>query len=226
MNSSTVLPLYGLLLLLLHSACAQVTVYYTGGTNLPATTPTVTSLAPNATWTGLLAYDPLVIAAPAIPTGFVTQPNIQLSSTTPPGVSISQMSSFFGFSIEMSVANQVCECLIPPLITRTNRLISCSGCRLVSIPYLISRDIELTNIRTQINVPFLNLMANLVQRSGRVNIRVGGNSQETAVMVQNTTTGKLIVKDTSTTQGTVSHSPCFSFVELNNLPDANAANYI
>jgi len=50
-------------------------------------------------------------------------------------------------------------------------------------------------------------MANLVQRSGRVNIRVGGNSQETAVMVQNTTTGKLIVKDNSTTQGTTQTPP-------------------
>ncbi len=69
-------------------------------------------------------------------------------------------------------------------------------------------------------------MANLVQRSGRVNIRVGGNSQESAVMVQNTTNGKLIVKDTSNTKGTVSHSRCFSFVELNNPSDANAANYI
>lgn len=69
-------------------------------------------------------------------------------------------------------------------------------------------------------------MSNLVQRSGRVNIRVGGNSQETAAMVQNTTTGKLIVKDTNNTQGTVSYSRHFSFVELNNPPDANAANYI
>lgn len=52
-------------------------------------------------------------------------------------------------------------------------------------------------------------MANLVRRSGRVNIRVGGNSQETAVMVQNTTTGALIVKDTNNTQGTVSHLQLF-----------------
>lgn len=120
MHSSAVLQLFGLLPLLLHSACAQITVYYTDGTMSPGTTalPTVTSLAPNATWTGLLAYDPVVIAAPAIPTGFTTQPNVQLSSTTPPGVSISQLSSFFGFSIEMSVANQVCECLIPSLRTR------------------------------------------------------------------------------------------------------------
>ena len=47
-------------------------------------------------------------------------------------------------------------------------------------------------------------MANLVARSGRVNIRVGGNTQETAVMVQNTTSGKLLEKDQTNTLGTVS----------------------
>ena len=47
-------------------------------------------------------------------------------------------------------------------------------------------------------------MANLVERSGRVNIRVGGNTQETAVMVQNTTNGQLLEKDYTNTLGTVS----------------------
>ena len=47
-------------------------------------------------------------------------------------------------------------------------------------------------------------MANLVARSGRVNIRVGGNTQETAVMVQNTTNGQLLEKDKTNTLGTVS----------------------
>ena len=47
-------------------------------------------------------------------------------------------------------------------------------------------------------------MANLVRRSGQVNIRVGGNTQETAVMVQNTTNGKLLEKDYQNTLGTVS----------------------
>ena len=68
-------------------------------------------------------------------------------------------------------------------------------------------------------------MANLVKRSGRVNIRVGGNSQETAVMVQNTSTGALIVKGNDT-QGTVSHPQLFTRAELNNAPDSNSANYI
>ena len=59
----------------------------------------------------------------------------------------------------------------------------------------------------QINVPFLNLMSNLVRRAGRVNVRVGGNTQETAVMVQNTTSGRLLQKDYNNTLGTVSR--CF-----------------
>jgi hypothetical protein len=36
---------------------------------------------------------------------------------------------------------------------------------------------------TNINVPFLNLLANLVQRGGNVNVRVGGNTQEQAELV-------------------------------------------
>ncbi|KAK2460443.1 hypothetical protein APHAL10511_007608 [Amanita phalloides] len=160
-----------LLLLFTHSANA-VTVY-TGKGQIPFSTPTATSLAPNATYTGLYAYDPVILQVPAVPSGFPTQVSVQvLSGAAPPGSSILQMSSFFGFSIEMSVANQV--------FGPSSRAI---------------------------NVPFLNLMANLVRRSGRVNIRVGGNSQETAVMVQNTTDGKLINKDYNNTQGTTQTPP-------------------
>ncbi|KAM6492990.1 hypothetical protein JOM56_011124, partial [Amanita muscaria] len=61
--------------------------------------------------------------------------------------------------------------------------------------------------RQRINVFFLNLMANLVCRSGRVNIRVGGNTQETAVMVQNTTSEKLLEKDYKNTKGKTNSPP-------------------
>ncbi|KAG6915354.1 hypothetical protein DXG01_012005 [Tephrocybe rancida] len=44
-------------------------------------------------------------------------------------------------------------------------------------------------------VPFLNLMANLQERSGRVNIRVGGNTQDTAVLVDSTPDGKILEKN-------------------------------
>ncbi|KAG6835065.1 hypothetical protein H0H93_005181, partial [Arthromyces matolae] len=48
---------------------------------------------------------------------------------------------------------------------------------------------------TVLQVPFLNLMANLAEKSGRVNIRVGGNSQETAVLVDSTPDGKILEKN-------------------------------
>ena len=37
--------------------------------------------------------------------------------------------------------------------------------------------------RTLLQVPFLNLMSNIVHRAGSVRVRVGGNTQETALMV-------------------------------------------
>jgi hypothetical protein len=46
-----------------------------------------------------------------------------------------------------------------------------------------------------IQVPFLNLMANLQQRAGSVKIRVGGNTQETATLVESTPDGRILEKD-------------------------------
>lgn len=40
-------------------------------------------------------------------------------------------------------------------------------------------------------------MANIQQRAGRVNIRVGGNTQETAVLVDSTPDGRILEKDIS-----------------------------
>lgn len=52
-----------------------------------------------------------------------------------------------------------------------------------------------TLFRSFIQVPFLNLMANIQQRAGRVFIRVGGNTQETATMVESTADGRILEKD-------------------------------
>ena len=46
-----------------------------------------------------------------------------------------------------------------------------------------------------IQVPFLNLMGNIKQRAGGVTIRVGGNTQETASLVDSLPDGKAITKD-------------------------------
>jgi len=57
-------------------------------------------------------------------------------------------------------------------------------------------------------------MANLAQRVGRVNIRVGGNTQETAVLVPSTPDGKILEKDIAGSSNPVrllNSSSLFSF---------------
>lgn len=89
----------------LATAQASVTVY-----QLPLGDST--SSADSASYTGAAAYDPTVLNAPGIPNPPAgNQFSIQLSGSnaTQGGLSIPLSGSFFGFSIEMSVANQVRE---------------------------------------------------------------------------------------------------------------------
>lgn len=46
-------------------------------------------------------------------------------------------------------------------------------------------------------VPFLNLLANLQERGGGVTVRVGGNSQEAAILVESIPDGNVLEKDKS-----------------------------
>ncbi|KZT00162.1 glycoside hydrolase family 79 protein [Laetiporus sulphureus 93-53] len=55
---------------------------------------------------------------------------------------------------------------------------------------LLGFSIEITHLQ----VPFLNLMALITQRAGRVHVRVGGNSQENATLVSDLSNGKSIAK--------------------------------
>lgn len=55
----------------------------------------------------------------------------------------------------------------------------------------------LTSTSSFLNVPFLNLMSNIVARAGSVVIRVGGNTQDNAVLVNELPNGTIISKDTS-----------------------------
>lgn len=48
--------------------------------------------------------------------------------------------------------------------------------------------------RSFLNVQFLNLMELISQRAGHVNIRVGGNTQETAVLVDSLPGNAMITK--------------------------------
>jgi hypothetical protein len=56
-----------------------------------------------------------------------------------------------------------------------------------------------------LQVPFLNLMANLRQRAGSVKVRVGGNTQDTATLVDSTPDGSALEKDYGRASNPVSY---------------------
>ncbi|KAJ7290483.1 glycoside hydrolase family 79 protein [Mycena rebaudengoi] len=58
-----------------------------------------------------------------------------------------------------------------------------------------------------IQVPFLNLMSNIVKRAGSVMVRVGGNSQETAKIVDSLPDGRILAKDHANTHGRTETPP-------------------
>lgn len=60
---------------------------------------------------------------------------------------------------------------------------------------------------TLLQVTFLNLMANLIERAGWVQVRVGGNSQESAELVSSLPNGTMLAKDTNNTSGPTSTPP-------------------
>lgn len=69
---------------------------------------------PGASYTGLAAYDPTVLQAPAPPNPPVpTNQFVQLFSGGMNGLSKQQTGAFFGFSVEMSVATHICWCPSP-----------------------------------------------------------------------------------------------------------------
>ncbi|KAF5353171.1 hypothetical protein D9757_012643 [Collybiopsis confluens] len=145
----------------LASANANITVYGVTGQQILGQTATNTAAAAN--YTGSAAYNPTVLNAPDIPTGDqapAKQFTIQLQNGGTNGLSIIQEGSFLGFSIEMSVANQI-----------------------------------LGRNSSFIQVAFLNLMANLARRGGAVYVRVGGNTQDFAVLVDSLPDGKILEKD-------------------------------
>ena len=98
-------------LLALASSCTffaqsalAVTVY--GQTPLGATE----TLPPDATWTGLPAYDPTTLVPPVInplPGPYTLQLTDDVNAVG--GVSIPVSGTFVGFSIEVSVVNQIRE---------------------------------------------------------------------------------------------------------------------
>jgi len=109
---SVVLPLLFAAALLPTLASAQLTVYTSRADQGTTTTP-VDPAAPSASYTGLPAYDPLRLTPPPPP-----QPPVNSYTLTIPGttrtaleqglaLSIPQRGNFLGFSIELSVANNI-----------------------------------------------------------------------------------------------------------------------
>ncbi|KAI0772364.1 hypothetical protein BD413DRAFT_612530 [Trametes elegans] len=147
----------------------SITVYGPGGAVYP--TASGSSGAPSATqgnsgWVNALnAYNNVRLQPPPLPEPMPpTAFSIALPSQAQnmPGLSIPQRGEFWGFSIEMSVVQQV-----------------------------IGRNASF------IQVPFLNLLANVAERAGRVRVRVGGNTQETATLVDSLRDNAIIEKDKS-----------------------------
>jgi len=69
-----------------------------------------------------------------------------------------------------------------------------------------------------IQVPFLNLIANLQERAGQVMIRIGGNTQDSAVFVDQLDNGRAIAKEkTSLTQTVRETSIYLSLFKLTGL---------
>ncbi|KAG6329727.1 hypothetical protein ID866_9362 [Astraeus odoratus] len=172
----TVCPLIVLFLFIRYSL-ASVTVYG----QIPLGQATQTASTDAATYTGAAAYDPTVLTPPAVPQGFSTQLSLSLPATTS-NVSLSQplQGSFLGFSIEFSVINQS------------------EKTRAYAPFHAVSRAADTrASASSFIQVPFLNLMSTLRQRGGDVRIRLGGNTQETASLVDSLPDGDMILKEPS-----------------------------
>lgn len=137
-------------LALANSISAQVTVY----TVKPSPTTTVTSRAPDASWTGLPVYDPLQLIPPAPPSPAVTAVNIPIPPNSAAlhasnlSLSIPQKGNFLGFSVELSVADSI---------------MGASG--------------------DHLKPEFLNYLNNIQVRAGSgAVVRVGGNTQDNSTI--------------------------------------------
>ncbi|KAJ6513514.1 hypothetical protein DFH09DRAFT_999118 [Mycena vulgaris] len=158
----------GLILFLTLVPChCEITIYHANDQAAFATS------VPAAQYTGAQAYNPTTLIPPPVPTpALASTIPVQLQSAGTPGLSVPQLGAFMGFSIEMSVTNQV-----------------------------------LGKNSTQLQVAFLNLMANIQQRAGFVRIRVGGNTQEGAKLVDSLPDNRIIQKNMTGITGTTNTPP-------------------
>ncbi|TFK33314.1 glycoside hydrolase family 79 protein [Crucibulum laeve] len=146
------LPLPALSAITVHG---QIPIAQTSTTPFDPAVPAVTTLA---------AYNDTILVPPPVPDPIpATSYTISMprEASAVQGLSIPHVgAAFWGFSIEMSVINQV-----------------------------------LGKNSSLIQVPFLNLMQNLVKRAGSVVIRLGGNTQERAALVDEIENYSVIAKE-------------------------------
>ncbi|KAJ7141844.1 hypothetical protein C8R43DRAFT_583571 [Mycena crocata] len=158
------------LLFSLPQALAEITVYHA---DQAAFATTASGASATGVYSGVAAYNPSTLQRPPLPTASVlTTIPVQLQNAGTPNLGIKQKGSFMGFSIEMSVTNQV-----------------------------------LGKNSTFIQIPFLNLMANIQQRAGSVMVRVGGNTQESATLVDTLDNGRILEKNLTGITGTTQTPP-------------------
>lgn len=182
-----------LILSFLPSSYAAITVYG----QLPLAQ---TNTAYRGSPTTLAAYNNTPLTPPPIPSPAPARQftlTLQQDADAVNGLSIPHTGglSFFGFSIEMSVVSQVGEYLGKERNPSSHNSI-----------LLVGKNSSL------IAPTFLNLVANIVERGGGVPIRIGGNTQEFAVMVDSipgaNNTGKVFGKTDSSSNGTVRDYIC------------------
>lgn len=116
------LPFLSVLLTLFSSTKADVTIYgvfgktttvpVPSGADIPTTTTSYVTTNGPARFTSLAAYNDVYLLPPPIPspapaTAFTI--NVPNSASNVVGLSIPQAGTFFGFSIEMSVATQLSQ---------------------------------------------------------------------------------------------------------------------
>nr|GAT58634.1 predicted protein [Mycena chlorophos] len=182
---SWTLPL-ALLFLKVVNVHAKITVYHQ-----EPFMGTKTGTANIMQYTGAAAYDattlsPPPVPEPPLPTAF---PVIDLSYEVVPGVSIPQSGHFYGFSIEFSVISQVLG-------------INGQVCFFVNARIILKLTSHLRGLRRSfLQVPFLNLMSNLASRGGSVRVRIGGDTQETATLVESLPGDRMLMKGEPTSAG-------------------------
>ena len=79
---------------------------------------------------------------------------------------------------------------------------------------MIELSLNLEYISKYINVPFLNFASQIIDRAGQLLVRVGGNTQDYATLVDSTPDGKMLAKVSTDPNNPVSHKAAHHTIVL------------